>query len=558
MAFKINEIRQVILKIPFVKNILNLELRENFIIGKVEIFFKELENPIDFNFEINAQYPLKSYDSESLKFYNINLIDFNHVMADGSICVHTSHCTDLEQKLIIDFNSLKNWIIKYYINKDSDLNYEHIIATEDTINDTFYSYIFSDVNYDFRKGDFGEVQISNLKWGIYKGKPLLNFLVQGFVVNQSQLIKCDWSNFYFNFERIQSGFYIFIEDAPVKFNRFAFKNWAEFIGKLSSEFLSLLYNFEIQNKIKLSGRIIPLFIGYRTIKTENHWQVALLEIGKFPLQGVPGKINNIKTGIWDSQLINEKITWSLSRNSSYKYFFGRGALSKIIIEKRILIIGIGAIGSMVANTLTRGGCKNIDFVDYDVKEPENVCRSEYMFFTGITNKADELKNILSAISPFVNIQSLNNNYFESYFKSYHKDSECRAKFAEELNKYDLIFDCTTDNDLMYVLDALDLTTELINMSITNHANELVCAFYPNIYQFVINQFSNILKNDVDDLHNPTGCWSPTFKASYNDINVLVQLALKHINILFAGERLKNNFVIETDKMNFSNLKIVEY
>src|SRR5690625_6684497 len=81
---------------------------------------------------------------------------------------------------------------------------------------------------------------------------------------------------------------------------------------------------------------------------------------------------------------------------------------------------------------------------------------------------------------------------------------------------------------MYVLDAIGLEVGLLNMSITNHAKEMVCAF-TNIYDFVNNQFSNVLQNDTEDLYEPTGCWNPTFKANYNDINVLVQYALNHIN-----------------------------
>ena len=229
-----------------------------------------------------------------------------------------------------------------------------------------------------------------------------------------------------------------------------------------------------------------------------------------------------------------------------------------LITKKILIIGVGAIGSMIATTLTRGGCRYIDFVDYDVKEPENVCHSEYMFLNGITNKTEELEKIFSAISPFIIINPLNNNYFERIVKSHRDDITYSEKFTENFNNYDIIFDCSTDNDLMYVLNTLKLKTKLINISITNHAKELVCAFYPNIYRFVNNQFTNVLKNDVNDLYNPTGCWSPTFKASYNDINALVQLALRQINILLQKKGKKNNFVIQEDNTDLGNLKIVEF
>lgn len=558
MGLNKDEIEKYISEIPFVKKIYSLEQGDFSINAKVEIAFDELDGTLDFEVEILPLYPLKSYGSESISFKNKELISFNHVMGNGSICIHTLHSTNLKQKLSIDFNSLKNWIVKYYINKGKDLNYEHIIVSESPINETYNAYIFTDVNRKFKKGEFGDVQISYLSNGIYKEKVILNFLVHSFKPVYEEPIKCEWSNIYANGKITHTGFYIFIEEVPAKHNRFIFQNWTAFIDFLPQKFLSILHQFEKENKTKRKGEIIPLFIGYRTIESNIHWQIAILEVGKIPLCGVPEEINGKKTGTWISELIDEKIIWSLSRNSSYKYFFGRGILSQKITEKRILIIGIGAIGSMVAVTLARGGCKHISFIDYDVKEPENVCRSEYFFLAGITNKTEELKIILSGISPFVNIHPLFNNYFETLIKIYHKEDNCKTKFVNEINEYDLIFDCTTDNDLMYVLNSLDLSSELINMSITNHAKELVCAFHPNIYQFVNNQFGNVLQNDEEDLYNPIGCWNPTFKATYNDINVLVQLALKHINILFEEESPKNNFVIKSDENNPSNLKVVKF
>lgn len=558
MGLDKDEIKKHISEIPFVKKIYFLEQGDFSINAKVEIAFDELDGSLDFEVEILPLYPLKSFDSESITFKNKELIPYNHVMGSGSICIHTLHSTNLKQKLNIDFNSLKNWIIKYYINKGKDTDYEHIIVSVSPINENYNAYIFTDVNRKFNKGEFGDVQISYLSNGIYKEKTILNYVVQAFIPVREDPIKCEWSNIYKNYKITHAGFYIFIEEVPAKHNRFIFQNWIDFIDFLPQGFLALLYQYEKENIKKTKGSIFPLFIGYRTIETNIHWQIAMLEVGKIPLCGVPEKINNIKTGKWISELIDEKIIWSLSRNSSYKYFFGRGIMSQKITQKKILIIGVGAIGSMVAVTLARGGCNHIDFVDYDIKEPENVCRSEYMFFAGITNKTEELKNILCGISPFVNIQSINNNYFETLIKIFYKDENNKTDIVNNINKYDLIFDCTTDNDLMYVINSLDLIADLINMSITNHAKELVCAFHPNIYKFVNNQFNNVLENDIEDLYNPIGCWSPTFKASYNDINVLVQLAIKHINILFEEDKPKNNFVIKSDENNPSNLNVVKF
>ena len=111
---------------------------------------------------------------------------------------------------------------------------------------------------------------------------------------------------------------------------------------------------------------------------------------------------------------------------------------------------------------------------------------------------------------------------------------------------------------MYVLNSLDLKCDLINLSITNNAEYLVCAFYPQIYHFVNTQFGELLNNDISDLYEPTGCWSPTFKASYNDISVLVQMAIKQINSIYEGKIGKSNFVIKTNNDKIFSARIEVY
>ena len=555
---RVDYIKETISTIPFIKKIYKCEEENSIIYGKVQVALEDLDIPLDFTFQINPQYPLKHHESESISFYNKDLIELNHVMESGSICIHTSHHTNLKQKILIDFDSLKQWIKKYYINKDNDLKYEHIVVEEYLLNDSYYSYIFTDVDYTFTKGEFGEVEISPLLDTTYKNKHMQNHIITGFRNSYKSIINCMWSQDYQNSDKAYLGLFYFMKEAPVKHNRFILKDWNDFSKLLSIDFLNYLHNYEKRNIAKYKNTVIPIFIGYKTIDIEVHWQVALIEIGSFPIEGVAEKVLGIKTGKWNTHLIKSDIKWALTRNSSYKYFFGRGSLNKDITDKKILIIGLGAIGSMLAKTLTNTGCKYIDIADYDIKEPENVCRSEYQFQFGLGDKVMEMKRILTAISPFIEIEIFKNEYFESMIKTFHKDKEIKKIFTSSLNQYDIIFDCTTDNDLMYILDNLKLNCTVINISMTNHAQALVCAFYPNIYHFVSAQFQDVLENDLVNLYEPTGCWSPTFKASYNDINLLVQLAIKHINNLFRYGNQKNNFIIQDNVEKSLGLKVIEY
>lgn len=545
----INEIEDVIITKPF-------EVKDLIINGIISVFVNGLVEPLVFDVHIYPQYPFKTHDSETIKFFNEELLEFNHIMGDGSICIHTAHSPILSQKLIYDVQSVKTWIKKYYIDNDIDAHYEHLIVPEKPFRNIMYAYFFNEVKYEFTKNQFGIIEYSQMSNGFYKTDKIVSSVIQRFKdKNNKLLVDVRW-NFKLKSLPISIGLFVFLENAPTKNRRFIFQNWADLKPFLQQDFCNFLHNVEEQYK-KQEKRHLPLIVGYRITKDEIHWQTIMLEICKFPIYA---EKENQK---WLTKIDDEKIIdWAITKNVSPKYFFGRGKLNNNLTESKILILGIGAIGSMIAKTFVRSGCSKLDVIDYDVKEPENVCRSEYSFFTGMNNKTIDLMNELYSISPFLESNLFGYDFsekFNIYTKAFYSNSIKKQEIESYLNHYDLIIDCTTDNDLLYVFSQLNITTNLLNISISNHAKHLVCAVENNRYEFVMNQFQNVLKSDVEDLHNPTGCWNPTFKASYNDINVLVQYSIKYINLRFAEKQKPlKNFVLETEVENNFNIKLKEF
>jgi len=380
---------------------------------------------------------------------------------------------------------------------------------------------------------------------------VLNHIVQNFK-NQSNkiIVETKWSRHIKEIARSNIGLYLFLKDPPVKNKKFIISNWTDLEPFVSQEFHKYLYDVQKINK-KINGNPMPLLIGYNISKKEIHWQVALLEIGDFPSE--PVKIEQK----WKGQFVDRNIIWGITRNCSYSYFFGRGKLTGEITESNILIIGIGAIGSIVAKTLVKTGCTKIDIVDYDIKEPENVCRSEYPFLTGICNKTHDLQNELVTISPFIDIRIMDQTIFQVHTKVFKDDVKAKVNLEEKLKSYDFIIDCSTDNDLLYIFNDLKIK-RYINLSITNNAKDLVCSVEARSYSWVMNQYEHILDNELENVYNPTGCWSPTFKASYNDINVLVQYAIKHINTKVTHKKPLRNFVINTNTDEGFSMDLKEF
>lgn len=550
MSQRLDEIVNSIRKIDYAEIVHAFEETGNALTIKGRIALTVGEHRIEFDTTIYPQYPLQFHDSETIRFVNSNLLDYDHVNGDGSICVHTFHSPDLERKIQLDFNSLKHWITKYYINKEKDDHYEHIIVSARSFAGLHPVYLFTETDHNFQKGQFGRFTYSTLSTGILKEKDTATNLVQEFLIDKVTA-SCKWSSAYRGMAK-QTGIFCYLENPPVENRRFAITNWQELEPLVSQEFLGFLHKTARDHTgNKKPVREIPLLLGYKISDTETHWQAVQIPINQFPAYGE--KVQGL--GTWIGRLHDQEIFWAETRNCSYKYFFGRGKFHDTLTCSKVLIIGIGAIGSMLATTLSRGGCTDIVFFDHDGKEPENVCRSDYKFFSGMMDKVRDLTLELTAISPFVEVAM--NQQFIDLAKIGITDDRWKHELTESLNHYDIIFDCTADNDVAHILDQLSVRSMIINLSITNHAKELVCAVSPDSYRWVMEMYEK-LDNDVEDLYNPAGCWSPTFKASYNDIAVLVQYAIKQINSCFVSGQPVRNFILSTQTDSGFTIKLNQF
>ncbi|MFN8415757.1 MAG: ThiF family adenylyltransferase [Cytophagaceae bacterium] len=537
--------------VDLISTIENVEIVKSFeqngLIIEGSIYVLTGSTKLLFEVLITSTYPFQFHNVETIRFINKELISYNHVNVDGSICIHTLHSPDLKTKLKYDFDSLKQWIVKYYIQCEVDHHYEHIIAPFSSPIDKQFCFLFTEVDHQFKKGDFGFMKCSFLANG-FTGQANETYIIQSFKVGR-EYIPCKWSVPYKSLADADA-IYVFLKNPPVTNRRFIVESWNDLEPYIDQHFLKFLYDHKRTALKTCVVKILPLFIGYDISDNEIHWQCAAIDLNDYPnySEKVPGKNEYI------GHLNDEKINWLQTKNCSYKYFFGRGVLNKRLTDQKILVIGLGAIGSILSTTLIRGGCKEISLIDYDIKEPENVCRSEYNFKTGVTSKVIDLGKKLIDISPFIEITAFEG--FTDTIKYFINTGKFNKDIKSELENYDVIFDCSTDNDLAYILDSLELNSSVINLSVTNYAEDLVCAVNPNLYK-MMNHMYSILNKPAEDLYNPTGCWSPTFKASYNDVALMVQYAIKQINNSYNKDLPLRNFYLQTDE-NGTNIKLHQY
>lgn len=98
---------------------------------------------------------------------------------------------------------------------------------------------------------------------------------------------------------------------------------------------------------------------------------------------------------------------------------------------KIIVFGVGGVGSAVCNFLIRSGVENLTIVDFDIIDLTNINRQLVANQTNVGKlKVDEMKIQLLDINPQAKITAINQKYSEN--------SDI------DLSAYDIIVDCIDD------------------------------------------------------------------------------------------------------------------
>lgn len=243
-----------------------------------------------------------------------------------------------------------------------------------------------------------------------------------------------------------------------------------------------------------------------------------------------------------NSLVSIKMDKASPQYITKEMFFGRGALCPILAGKHIALVGLGAIGSIVADVLTHSGIQYIGLWDGDIVEPGNICRSSYQLKDLGQSKVDAIKTKIQSINPFVNISEVIPHGYWSYdanFSNYvngtfygNVNYNNQEEAVKQLDNFDLIIDCTGSNEMLHFLSYAASNIDIISMCITNHANDLLCITNKDGNPFELRKaYLSRIEQDTKNFYiEGEGCYSPTFLANNCDIASLVNLALRDLNL----------------------------
>ena len=256
------------------------------------------------------------------------------------------------------------------------------------------------------------------------------------------------------------------------------------------------------------------------------------------------------------KILSHHIVAQLPQTIEKRLFYGRGEFSSHFQKSRIALVGLGAVGSMLAESLARSGVTVNGLWDNDTIEPGNICRSTYMLSDLGENKAIALKKRIQLINPFLKPKEIvsKGNWLHrnandctyiggSFYNNINYDDQ--EKSLKSIENYDIIIDCTGSNEMLHFLSYAAPDKTIISLCITNHSNDLLCVTNKNGNPFELRKtYLSRIEQDTKNFYmEGSGCYSPTFLATNSDIASLVNLVLREMNLAMEQNEIMGSMVL---------------
>lgn len=287
--------------------------------------------------------------------------------------------------------------------------------------------------------------------------------------------------------------------------------------------------------ILLLGFPIPAVVGGAPV--EVHWQPLRLPPVPRAMskrRSARRRVDSRSVGMLAGFADHKRLRWGHSENWSPGRLGARGRLRPAARGRAAVLIGAGALGSLVAEMLVRGGVTRLTIFDADVLRAENLVRHTLGLSSIGESKASALARRLHDAAPHARIESHGVNL---NWKS--------PPLGELFGEADLVVDCTASDDVLEILGASDsgCRRRWVSASVGFEGRRLYL-FVSEGRSFPTLDFTErfapwrrleaqIAENGLFPRGGP-GCWSPLFPAAYHDIMCMASLAIAELDALSDG------------------------
>ena len=335
--------------------------------------------------------------------------------------------------------------------------------------------------------------------------------------------------------------WIRFKELPVKPPYARLNTWGELRTRLESAevgraFRGLLEEIRDEPEpLLLLGFAVPRHVG--DAPEQMHWQpIALPPLarnGQFRDGFRDNAEGRYRFDLQQGFARGAPLSWHRAENWAVETLSARGQMTKLC-NLKALVIGVGAVGSLVAEGLARGGCRRIAVCDSDSVEHANLSRHTATLEDVGNNKAIAVADRLNRITAWVDAVAI-----PEAFPPQSDD------FREPCRDADLIIDCTADDTVINALESFDRKAEarLISLSIGLEARLLylfaaIPPFPASVFWQSVNPWierNRAASGTEVSRISSLGCWHPTYPARGDAIGLLVNSALHQIARLFASE-----------------------
>ena len=416
-------------------------------------------------------------------------------------------------------------------------------------------------------------------------------LIQSFrsINSQKKLYEPVWGTAIDAMETYEEALWIRLKEVPVV------NGWQAPVNFLDLKRICLSQGIDILNILKafaphardglphllLVGFPIPKHIG--ELPCEMIWQaieLPVLSCGQYTNhafhsgkkhstpceQGAakgcrPGEMGwwmNDKTTIF---LDSMELSWVHSENWSVRTIKGRGKLADKMTKLHIAIIGLGSLGSSIAELLTRAGASHLTCIDGSSLEIGNLCRHTLCLSDLHQSKSSCIAARLTDVDPNIRVKHVDN----------YLSMDENGGINPDLSRYDIIIETTGEDQVLALLSISKWTHNTIfcTSSVGLGAKRL----YINIQktgQPCFNGFLNFVQpyfqKDADDCdldalpRDGIGCWHPLFPARADDMWLAACTTVKALESFMervAEENVSLIYATHDEDKLFAGLQLIE-
>ncbi|AWW28445.1 MULTISPECIES: ThiF family adenylyltransferase [unclassified Acetobacterium] len=258
---------------------------------------------------------------------------------------------------------------------------------------------------------------------------------------------------------------------------------------------------------------------------------------------------------------SNKIDWIDSENWNQQEISTRGKMNDQLLRKRILLVGGGCIGASIAEILVRSGLSNLTIMDNDLLSVGNLSRHTLNLNDIGGLKEVSLCKYLNSLNPHANVDVIK--------KLLSNDSNLKTN--TDLEKYDIILECTGENNVLdifqninfkkkhiFVSVSVGLGAKRLYMTLMNGNSYDFTGFYDLIFPYI--EKEKKLFSDFNLPRNGIGCWNPTFPGRSDDVWLAAATSVKAIENYFTSKSKENLSLVYEQKDNsgiFEGYQLVE-